>query len=149
MDSLTVKELRLLNKGLGLSTAGLKSELIERIANHLSNFNSAEIDDSLHENPQDISQNNGHRVTMFSKIKTHFIHPLRNIHQSISNPLREFRFSTTIPSEHHVQHNQNSSISWLMYLKILIGVFGGMHSIAQLFLFYFSEPMQIILPRNW
>lgn len=136
MENLTVKELQSLCKGFGLSKTGHKCELIDRIVEHLSHSNSTEInsEDVSCQNQTLTSQINGNQFTIIHKFKQRFIDPLYVNMNSIN---------------HNSLFGMIKNISY--QFAMLLGVFGGIHSVMQLIMFYFGHPreMQIQMKHFW
>lgn len=148
MERLNCNELRSLCKGLGLATSGLKWELVERVERHLSNFDSTQPEMRTEE-----QSNNERHVSIFRRMQRGIIQPFRS-NSFRSNPLRgfplptrELEFSTNIGSAQNQQHKLR--IPWTMCAAVLLGVVGGLHSLAQLIAFFFASPLSMYIPRNW
>lgn len=130
MENLTLKELKIICNGLGLPCSQIKSELIEQITDYICEQKLVE----------------GKSSSSNLEPKSTRILILRKIKRCFTNPL--LRISNIVPEA------KNSMFSRLKYptvlLAILLGVFGGMHSLTQLYLYYTSKaiPLKINLPRT-
>lgn len=145
MENLTVKELRVLAKGFGLPTSGLKFELTDRINQHLLHFIQTQpsIKNEMPTSAATVTQTDGNRVTLISRFKYRIIDPLYRFTTAISssNPLT---LATTNESTPRI------SLRDLPFqLAIAIGFLGGIHSIIQLLLYYFGDPLTMTIPRNF
>lgn len=135
MENLTVKELRVLARGFGLPTSELKIELVERINHHLLHLNPLRSSSEFEMPPHAAMQTDGNRVTVITKFKKRFIDPLRRFTKSISS---------TNPST-------SESIPWISLkgLAVMLGFFGGIHSMTRLLVYFFGGAVTMTCPRNW
>lgn len=135
MENLTVKELQLICKKLGVTYVGLKADIIERLVDHISKFAIVETSIGGGESPQAINDSDcTHHVTFITNLKRRIINPIWQ-RVSLSNVDGSSRLLSLKGALHP--------------MVLLIGVFGGLHSLSQILLFYFGAVLQINLPRGW
>lgn len=78
MDQLTVKELRILCKGLGLSTSGNKAELLERVEQRIPIGDDSDVDsDADAEHCEDSERPGPSCKSIFGRMKRFFLVPFK------------------------------------------------------------------------
>lgn len=151
MENLTVKELIVLAKGFGLPTTGLKCELVGRINEHLMAFcPTIPVEDNVTA-PNSTPASNT-RMTIITRLKRRIIDPLRELIITSSNRrVNSDSFSTI-----QIGDTENAQCTWLstinrmtVTLALMLGAFGGLHSISQVLAHYFGDPNIILIPRSW
>lgn len=142
MENLTVKELGVLARGFGLPTSGLKIELLNRINQHLLQLFSMRSSIEYEIPSPSAMQTDGNRMTIISRFKNKFLHPLSRFAEAISSTHTSDNANFTIV-------NESNLWIWLREVAIMIGFFGGIHSLTQLLQYFFGEPATLTFARNW
>lgn len=132
MEKLTVKELRMICRRLELPYNGLKMELIDRVTDYICKQKIYEDDECSAPDLEPVAT----RTTVHGKLKSF-----------LKNTM--WRLSSFDPNANESMFSRMRKSASL--LAILLGVFGGMHSLMQIYLYYTSEtiPLNIDLPITW
>lgn len=137
MDQLTCKELKVLCKGLNLSTSGLKKELIQRVSQHL-NLPDCEREPEV---PRPPLAENVHRRVVFASFRRRINKPIRWV--------TSWFFNLNDDDDDDNEDDQNFFAGCSIKFVMLLGILGGLHFISQIYLYFCADEMQIILPRQW